>query len=541
MPRGLARIRMLVVLAFVVACGSSSASPAASPTVTTPSGTAVSSGAPTDSPPAPTEAAPASAPPEAPTGVANTMAAPPVAARLPVKTGSGRVLLTTMPGGGLLLLIPTTPTRDAPFGAVMTFLQPSGEAEPGWPIGLPGERDCGAPVLVSDSSLRVVCSGADTVVYGVTQQGRSLYGWPITVGEGRCEVEVLAAPDASIRLLCGESYRTAYAIDGRGRTMPGWPVSLTADQFSGPDEAGGAEPRVTGGEVVAIAQQWDEAANAYHVRLVEINAAGVVRVGRALTTDAEDTVIGPDGTAYRVGDGQMVAFDTDGIRPGWPVSFEGLPSTPAFGDDGRIYVTVGTMRDDSEQTSRVIAYDVAGAQVAASPELGIATADPGVDCVTGPPEPPTLAADGSAYVWKTGEASIYALDPDLRVRPGWPFQQPEGAPIDACAGAEGLCCDWRFSTPRAVGGDGSLYLVLERARSKVGESVAAFGRDGRVRSGWPVVLRNPRAAFEEVVVGGDQTVYAVATEPEAGDRWSSTLLAINADSSIRFRVTVVDP
>jgi hypothetical protein len=69
----------------------------------------------------------------------------------------------------------------------------------------------------------------------------------------------------------------------------------------------------------------------------------------------------------------------------------------------------------------------------------------------------------------------------------------------------------------------------------------AIGPDGRVRPGWPVVLERPGAEFWSVVVGSDQTAFALAIEPEAGERSSATILAIGPDGTVRYRVTVVEP
>jgi hypothetical protein len=95
------------------------------------------------------------------------------------------------------------------------------------------------------------------------------------------------------------------------------------------------------------------------------------------------------------------------------------------------------------------------------------------------------------------------------------------------------CGVW-LSIP-AVGPGDVLYLP------QAGRRLVAIGPDGRVRPGWPVVLTRPGAEFWSVVVGSDGTAYALAIEPEAGDRTSSTILAIAPDGTVRYRTTVVDP
>jgi hypothetical protein len=74
--------------------------------------------------------------------------------------------------------------------------------------------------------------------------------------------------------------------------------------------------------------------------------------------------------------------------------------------------------------------------------------------------------------------------------------------------------------------------------TRTGGSIIAIGLDGQSRPGWPIILRRADAAFTSVVIGPDGTVYAVATEPEAGDRFSVTILAITPNGRVRYRTTV---
>jgi hypothetical protein len=67
------------------------------------------------------------------------------------------------------------------------------------------------------------------------------------------------------------------------------------------------------------------------------------------------------------------------------------------------------------------------------------------------------------------------------------------------------------------------------------------GADGRVVEGWPVGLRRAGSGFWSVVVSANGTVYALAIEPEPGDRSSATILGIAPDSTVRYTTTIVDP
>ena len=47
--------------------------------------------------------------------------------------------------------------------------------------------------------------------------------------------------------------------------------------------------------------------------------------------------------------------------------------------------------------------------------------------------------------------------------------------------------------------------------------------------------------FRSVVVGPEGTAYALSVEPEADQRTSATILAIDLDGTVRYRTTVVEP
>jgi hypothetical protein len=67
------------------------------------------------------------------------------------------------------------------------------------------------------------------------------------------------------------------------------------------------------------------------------------------------------------------------------------------------------------------------------------------------------------------------------------------------------------------------------------------GPDGQERSGWPVALHRPGAEFWTVVPGSDGTVFALAVEPEPGDSFSASILAIAPDSTVLYTTTIIDP
>jgi hypothetical protein len=375
--------------------------------------------------------------------------------------------------------------------------------------------------------------------------GRPAPGWPVRLADAIGCSEPALLPDGSVRVLCREEDRDAvvFALDAQGNTMPGWPVIPPPEADT--DEAY-HEQRVVGDRLALVAY-WFERDRGYEEWLVTFDKDGVVRSGvHVPAADSWMVGLGPDGIAYLVEEvpnsslataARITAFDLAGVRLGWPVSLDGQASRPAFGPDGRIYLTVGT-----ENTSQVVVLDGDGTSIFdVSPVLEIATARLGVDCGAGAPHSPIVAGDGTTFVDSPDDPTIYALDPSLDVRDGWPYTQPRGSLADECAGAEGICCSFPLATPRAVGPGGTLYLVLQPETSAVGGGITMIGRNGRVRPGWPVVLRRPGAMFASVVVGTDGTVHALAIEPESGGRTSATVLGIAPDGSVRYRTALADP
>ena len=153
----------------------------------------------------------------------------------------------------------------------------------------------------------------------------------------------------------------------------------------------------------------------------------------------------------------------------------------------------------------------------------------------GPSEPAVLvAADGAAFLLSYDERTVYGLDPSGQTMAGWPYQADRGPQWRGSCPADVTGCGVDLSTA-AVGPGDVLYLP------RTGGSLVAIGPDGRVRPGWPVVLTRPGAEFWSVVVGSDGTAYALAIEPEAGERSSATILAIGPEGRVRYRVTVVEP
>jgi hypothetical protein len=388
--------------------------------------------------------------------------------------------------------------------------------------------DGGLYVLVVDQSATQPSGpGSRSVLALLDAQGRPRAGWPIALVGWACSdgywywpLPVTAA-DGSVRLVCsairapGEpGHSRAFAFDPKGRSLAGWPVDLS-------DQVSPSQSSVVGDTLVVLAQEggyWDEAvAQSPGVwSLVGVAADGTLRVGgRHEVPDAEGfgfPELGPEGIAYQLAD----ADNRTKIR------------TLAIDADGRV----------SPVASGEVPVWLLGTYSGA-----------------GPLHPAALvAADGAAFLLSYDERTVYGLDPTGQVMAGWPYQADRGPQWRGSCPEMVTGCGVDLSTA-AVGPGDVLYLPREgrilgyRPRSRggpvyplrAGGSLVAIGPDGRVRPGWPVVLTRPGAEFWSVVVGSDRTVYALAIEPEAGERSSATILAIGPDGRVRHRVTVVEP
>jgi hypothetical protein len=225
------------------------------------------------------------------------------------------------------------------------------------------------------------------------------------------------------------------------------------------------------------------------------------------------------------------------VRAGWPVRVEGYASGVVFGGDHGVYVTAV---QNTTGTTRIIAFDRDGGTVLASDVLqAVATS---AWTGAGPGAPTTVvAADGTAFVLSesAGRAVAYGMGASGQVMPGWPYRADAGLQWQGTCSSSDTGCGLWLAAP-VVGPGDVLHLPLAASATAVGGSLAAIGRDGRMRPGWPVVLQGPGAAFWRVVVGQDGTAYAVAMEHEATGT-SATIVAIAPDGTIAYRTTVVEP
>jgi hypothetical protein len=389
--------------------------------------------------------------------------------------------------------------------------------------------------------------------------GRPRSGWPIVLTGWTCENpspgmppwSPLAATGGSVRIVCQADaaplHSRAFAFDRSGRSMAGWPVDL-------PGEVWGSQTRVVDDRLYVVAHAFgppDPATgqSSGGLWLMTVAADGTLRVGtRYEVPDAQNSgsvQLGRDGTGYQVtymdSATEITAFDLDGARAGWPVRIQGISPGPAFGQSGRIYVT-GVPPGSGTTRIFVSVFDRDGRAVPVGSNL-LPIAAMGAWSGAGPGLPATVVAqDGTAFIPSDagGRTTVFGLDPSGQVMAGWPYRAAVGLQWQGSCPPQSAGCGVWLATP-AVGRGDVLYLPQAASAATIGGSLVAIGPDGRVRPGWPIVLKRPGAEFWSVVVGPDGTATALAVEPEEGGRYSATILAIAEDGTVRYRTTIVEP
>lgn len=463
-------------------------------------------------------ASPAATPQPTTTTSPDPGSAGPTDAPRPLVRGSAREF------GTRIRMAPTTDgnlyvSTPGPDGVLLALLDGSGRSQPGWPIKVKSASSCADPMVAADGSVRIVCDGTD------------LPKFDNDVSDVR-----------------------AFAFDAAGRSMAGWPVQLRP-----------GIGRVNGNELTVFASQYitdtyDIGTVSHTVWVTTVAADGSIRTGAKVpmveSCCIEKWAIGPNGVAYGVRHvgatgppkaTELVAVGPAGIPLGFPVTIEGVASTPAFDADRRIHVTVASVIAESSAhgPARTRVFDTEGRAVAGgSPDLGLVASDTcaGIEGTCEGPAAPLVGVDGTTFVIEAGFQRTIAARvlPSGDIMRGWPYRSEDEHQAAGFCAANDICEAYDLARP-AIGPDNVLYLIHRAASASTGGKIVAVGPDGRVVAGWPVRLRRAGAAFWSVVVGADGTVYALAIEPEPSDRSSATILGIAPDSTVRYTTTIVDP
>jgi hypothetical protein len=371
---------------------------------------------------APTEDADASAHPSAGTAVPS-----------PTPNGPGTSTTALTPAWAL----PTGWRYDLACGeessvCALHLYDAAGTEQDGWPVTIKGDCESGVTVGPRDSAF-VACTREDqAVITGLNRTGRALPGWPVrlrgTVGwsswndfawGGKPSIEV--GPDGTVYVPVvsgGDGRYRIHALAPDASPRKGWPRAIPA-----------AMQGFTVAPDGAIVAWWYEGVEesidlqARRTRFTMIGANGRTLPGWPI--GSRGAASGPlafgDGSIYYVSaTGKVWGHDRTGkIMKGWPFLLP-YPIAPALRPDGAL-LFIG----DSE----VIVVDRRGRRVTGWPYRTRATLT-GPDCDTpGSPYPlAALSPSGRLYLaeWDGSRASITALEDDGRTPDGWPYRVPVG-------------------------------------------------------------------------------------------------------------------
>jgi hypothetical protein len=345
-------------------------------------------------------------------------------------------------------------------------------ALPGVSTGLPAAIGADGTIYVEG----MTPDQSKTVIGAFTPDGTLRAGWPVSV-DGF--VNLVSLPSGGI-------YSYPYSNVDSGVRLYGADGTL---RESWPNAFGNSAVLGTGDSLYALAV--DPNGSAGHVAVMR--ADGSRASGTA--TDWQDIRVAPDGTVYAwtwvlatgsdttVITTRIAAIGADGNpKAGWPVSIKGSASTPAFGADGTLYLTLGP----SGATSSVLALDPFGHTKAGwpvkLPSGYTALSDGGAWHWPDIAQAPTLGADGTLYVaaeTTDGKPLLAAFDAGGRVEAGWPYRPPSS--FTRFGNAVGGYINETPPLFARSGSGGLLYLVLK-------DRIIALSGDGKVAPGWPKEL-----------------------------------------------------
>ena len=415
---------------------------------------------------------------------------------------------------------------------------------------LPYERDFGqvrvAPAP-GDGLWITVQEGRGTVVAHLDDAGKGSPG----VEEYAQACEPFSVEDGSLRMLCQYSNEEnpeecvdlcsaprLYAYGADGDDPPGFPVWLPSGISTGVN--GG---RVIGTDfVTVVTEAYDEVVAEFgefgSARLVTVGADGAIRDGVNVPAPLMCCTIGPDGVAYGStsldDEGlatrtQLIAFDQNGMRPGWPIVVDGTASSPSFGPDGQLAYTswIG-------EGSRILRRNQDGSEAAPSVDIPSSTEwAPDIDG----PMPPLVDERGRALV--VTHDGIVGLDAYGAELPGFPYESRTGLLMRGeCPEGDTGCQPW-IEPPRLA--PRGLIYALETPPEGQGERITVVNADGSIRSGWPKTLQREGASWDSVTIGDNRIAYAVAIEPEPNDESSISILAFAPNGTREWIRTLVEP
>jgi hypothetical protein len=419
----------------------------------------------------------------------------------PIRGYASSVLMTSAPNGGVYVAV------QGDDLVVLALVEADGSVSPAWPIGLP-TTSCTQLLTAADGTLRAVCDAPRE-------------------GDG------LQTPVLRI-----------FGIDAAGGALPGWPVDIEGSPYV----YGAPVARMTGVEMALALRQYGgdtmPEGETEPAQLALIGSSGDVQMGKAVDVECcqGGAAPGPASgfmveTDYAARTSRITKFGLGGVV--WETTLDGIASLPSFDDAGNAYLSAWLgQRLDS---ARLVVLDPSGRVVRESPDDLSVFPTSGWNGAGGEsPAAPIVAGDGSAFVVGDDDGmSILALNRQGRPRVGWPFHSRFGIEQQGFCPSTDTGCG-TFDVRPQIGLDGTLYVATEPAKAG-GGSLLAIRPDGAEPAGWPVGLRRGGAGFWNVMVGSDGGVWALAAEPERVETYSATLLSIDPESTVRGRLTIVEP
>jgi hypothetical protein len=439
------------------------------------------------------------------------------------------------------------PATVGPDGTVfLDYLPPldqTGHARKGW-LQLPDKSYSAPDAFGSDGTAFIAVDDTEdnlgnpvTRVYAFGTNGKLRAGWPVDVEDYS---EIIPGPSGSLYVLEGQNSDelTVKVLSSAGKRTGSWSHSLPGTQC-------GEALRPDGTLFIASAPTATASDCSIWVYgpTGQLLSRAPVRGWDGIRMASNGTVVawGYDLQPYSsstIAQTRVAVIGTDGLPvSGWPVTFEGEVSAPAFGDDGTIYLTqlgIGTA------PSKVLALDSSGAVKLGWPAALPVGYGP---MVMDHPLPPVPGDNGVVYVAAVDRnwlGYITAFDASGGVVPGWPYQLPQafadfneggddGAGIVYGPGAGSakpaiVIPGAGFSNPgpmfvRPPSGAGLLYLALD-------DRIVALDAGGQVAPGWPYLLTGQIAngTWVDMDAAPDGGLVAVAyTNRSTGDEWGTTI------------------
>jgi hypothetical protein len=353
-----------------------------------------------------------------------------------------QIQMAAGPDGGLYVSIPAKDGNARFGGSVVVLLGGDGRPRPGWPIRLADVDSCGSLLPVADGSVRVVCSGqprggdanaASARAFAFDSSARAMPGWPVDIEDG-----------SDGRMVGDDLTMLANRLlNVGGEAGELWPVALVVIEPDG---------RVRKGVEVPFA--------------CCDSAWAVGPDGIAYGTTHRDW---SSATSVKT---DVTAFGPDGPRPGWPVTIDGNASELMFDARGRVYLVVGSPSERPARTvvldkdGRTLP---SGSAVQAI--VSTSTWNGAGDANTGPPivaddGSAFLVSD------EEGGTTVIALDPNGEPRAGWPFRSSRAMEWLGFCGEGDTGCGQSRTMPRTGNGHVLYLLHAAASASTGGSILA---------------------------------------------------------------------